>query len=161
MKGIFDLFFSYLYKRKASKISNLILFYFVVLYMVFYCIYYTSFIQMWFNNELKDYSDIFFFYVINCIFHMYELLFKGIMIYATYFPSIAAYRLDGGLIVIDNLRAMQGSSFKVENNTFLQRALPKPHFVFLAYIFFISFYAYYSCFKLFVRKKHMYFFLNL
>jgi hypothetical protein len=161
MKGLFHLYFSYLYKRKASKIINLLFFYFVVLYMVFYSIYYTNIIQIWFNSELKDYSDIIFFYIINYIFHVYELLFKVISKYATYFPSISQYRLDGGVIVVDNLRAMQGSSFRTENNTFAQRAFPKPHFTLLAYIFFIFYYAYYSCSKLFVRKKNMYFFLSL
>lgn len=161
MKGIADLYFSYIYKSRSSALGNLFLFYVVVLYMMCYSIYYANIVHLWFDDNLKDYTDYIFYYIISFIFHIYELLFKGITLYATYFPSISIYRLEGGLLVIDNLRGIVGSPFKAENNTFLQRSYPKPHFTFLAYIFFFFYCAYCYCAKLFVKKPHMYFFLSL
>lgn len=139
MKGITDFYLSHIYKRRSSTISNYLLFYFVVFYMIFYSIYYANLVQLWFDSRLNDYSDYVFYYIISCIFRLYELLFKGITLYATYFPSISIYRLEGGLLAVDNLRGMVGSQFKAENNTFLQRSFPKPHFTFLLYVFFFFF----------------------
>lgn len=160
MKGVIDFYSSYLYKSKGSKIMNLFLFYFIVFILIFYCIYYANLFQVWFNHRLNNYSDFFFFYVINCIFYIYEVLFKGITIYSTYFASMSTARMDSGLIVVDQIRAIFGSMYKNEDNTFLQRAFPKPHFTLLSYIFYFSCCANYYSAKLFVKKKSMYFFLS-
>jgi hypothetical protein len=161
MRGLADFYISFLYKRKATKIGNLIGFYIVICYFMVYGLYYANILEIWFAGRITDYSDYIFYYAISCIFYFYELLFKGISLYGTYFPSLATMRLESGLIINEQMRLMYGSVYKHEDNTFLQRSFPKPHFVLLTYIFYIFLYAYNFNNKLFVKKKHMYFFLSL
>lgn len=130
MRGLVDFYLSFLYKRRGSKLLAIYVFFLIILYILFFSTFYANFSLFLHSNQIHSYSDFIFYYLINWIFRFYELFFKSLTLYSSYFSTISPYRLGGGILGGEGRRIIYGSQYIYEDNTFAQRRIPKFHFFF-------------------------------
>lgn len=137
MRGLVDFYLSFLYKRRGSKLLAIYIFCLIILYILFFSTYYANISLFLHTNQIHSYTDFIIYYLINWIFRFYELFFKGLTLYGSYFSTISPYRLGGGLLGAESRRIIYGAQYFYEDNTFAQRRIPKFNFFFFFDILFI------------------------